>query len=485
MYILPDFRDLNNVTHSYINPKQIEVRGFYFMKFKLSLIFFLLGSSVPCSLFCQAVPKKLIEFGWDYPTVNKLKSEITEMEKAPFDGVVFSIDVDVFNVFDTVKLPDTYFKYDDLTKIKWKKFTDNFLFVRGIGHSGPHWLDDKSWQTISRNIEKLSKAIAVSNAKGIGFDAEYYYEDPTMNPWIYKPSLYNNLTYQQVGNFVRKRGSQFIRALQKYKPDVKILSFWLLGLVIDQNKNRPLPETDMALLPFFVEGMLESKTNASEIIDGNETAYWYTNPEDFILSGERLRNQGAKLILPALREKYKAISLAQCVYLDGLYAKFPEAERGFDKPTKERWLRNNLYHAYKTTDNYIWFYNEKINWWQDKVDSGVREIIEETKKVITAENNIKSIAPGQSKNFSSIEKPLVQEKFFEYNYVKSSNSIRIKLTSKSIKRLRLFQNSRQIYTITNPAGIITIPLNKIYNKQRSLIIITEDENLKIAVSYVN
>ena len=455
------------------------------MKVKLSFIFLFLCNSFPYFLLCQVVPKKLIEFGWDYPTANKLKSEITEMEKAPFDGVVFSIGVEVFNAFDTIKLQDSYFKYDDLVKIKWKKFTDNFLFVRGIGHSGPHWLDDKSWQTISRNIEKLSKAIAVSNVKGIGFDAEYYYEDPNMNPWIYKPSLYNNLTYQQVGNFVRKRGGQFIRALQKYKPDVKILSFWLLGLVIDQNKNRPLPETDMALLPFFVEGMLESKTNASEIIDGNETAYWYTNPEDFILSGERLRNQGVKLIMPALREKYKAVSLAQCVYLDGLYAKFPEAERGFDKPTKERWLRNNLYHAYKTSDNYIWFYNEKINWWQNKVDSGVREIINETRKVITTERNIKPISSGESKKFSFKEKTTLHEKSFDYSYIKATNSIRIKLYSNSIKRLRLFQNSRQIYTVSNPSGIFTISLSRIYNKQKSLIIITEDASLKTTVSYVN
>ena len=33
--------------------------------------------------------KKLIEFGWDEPSTSFMKAHIEEMEKTPFDGVVF------------------------------------------------------------------------------------------------------------------------------------------------------------------------------------------------------------------------------------------------------------------------------------------------------------------------------------------------------------------------------------------------------------
>ncbi len=50
------------------------------------------------------------------------------------------------------------------------KFTDNFLFVRGAGLSGAHWLDDESWTKIVKNIKYVSKALAFSKIKVIGFD---------------------------------------------------------------------------------------------------------------------------------------------------------------------------------------------------------------------------------------------------------------------------------------------------------------------------
>ena len=271
----------------------------------------------------ESTAKKLIEFGWDYPKISFLKSNISNMEKAPFDGVVFSFDFDIYNAFDTIQYSDSKFQYDDLSNIPWKKFTDNFLFVRGASHSGAKWLDDKSWLKISQNLKKVSKALAISKAKGIGFDSEYNYNDSLHNPWIYKASLYNNLTYQQVGSYVRKRGKQFIEALQANKPDVKILCFWLLGLVSMQNQYYPIAETGMALYPFFIEGMLDGKNKTSEIIDGNESSYWYQSSAEFVESGESLRKNGSKLITKSLRPELINVSLAQAVFFDGLYAKAP------------------------------------------------------------------------------------------------------------------------------------------------------------------
>jgi len=65
------------------------------------------------------------------------------------------------------------------------------------------------------------------------------------------------------------------------------------------------------------------------------------------------------LIKKSLQSKFKEVFLAQSVYFDGIYGKLPGTEKHFDKQSKEQWLGENLYNAYKTTDKYVWFYNEK------------------------------------------------------------------------------------------------------------------------------
>ena len=63
----------------------------------------------------------------------------------------------IFIILSISQLTDSKFQYDDLSRIDWKNFTDNFLFVRGASHSGSHWLDDKAWLRIVVNTKKVSK----------------------------------------------------------------------------------------------------------------------------------------------------------------------------------------------------------------------------------------------------------------------------------------------------------------------------------------
>jgi hypothetical protein len=425
--------------------------------------------------------KKLIEFGWDYPNVSFLKSNITSMEKMPFDGVVFSFDFDIYNAFDTTQFADSKFQFNDLSKIQWKKFTDNFLFVRGAGLSGPHWLDDNSWIKITRNLKNISKALAISKAKGIGFDPEFYFNNPKLNPWTYSPSLYNNLSYQEVGNYVRKRGKQFMQALQTEKPDVKILCFWLLGLVSDQTQSLPIDQTGMALYPFFVEGMLEGKNKSSEIIDGNESSYWYKTPESFVTSGEYLRDNGSKLIKKSLQSKFKEVSLAQSVYFDGIYGKLPGTEKHFDKQSKEQWLGENLYNAYKTTDKYVWLYGERVNWWKAGGDSVAAAIIKNVQQQINADWNNKNSILSET----SIQWGKGNNQGYDYSYSKSNHILTVKLLDKNFKIFQVYNNSRLIYELKDPQKNLTINLNEIYDQKGNLILLAINSNKITSVAYVN
>ncbi|HVX01416.1 MAG TPA: hypothetical protein VHA52_13415, partial [Candidatus Babeliaceae bacterium] len=100
------------------------------------LLFFFMGVLVFVS-HAQPLPaKKLIEYGWDYPTVSDLKSNIKQMEKAPFEGVCFSIDKNIYAAFDNTAYPDSKFQFNNLSGIPWQKFTDNFLIVRGTSLTG-------------------------------------------------------------------------------------------------------------------------------------------------------------------------------------------------------------------------------------------------------------------------------------------------------------------------------------------------------------
>lgn len=430
--------------------------------------------------------KKLIEFGWDFPNVSYLKANIAKMEEAPFDGVVFAFDFDIYNAFDTAQYLDSKFQYKDLSQIQWKKFSDNFLLVRGASYTGAHWLDDASWSKIIENLKKVSLAVKMSKAKGIGFDAEYYYKDPLLNPWLYKPSLYNNLSYQDLGKVVRKRGKQFMQALQTYKPDIKILSFWLLLLPYFQSVNQPIAETGMALYPFFVEGMLEGKNETSEIIDGNENSYGFQKAETYITSSVNLRDIGSNMISKSLLPDFNQISYAQAIFFDLLYAKSTEYDKGFDHETKARWLAYNLYNAYKTTDKYVWFYNERINWWKGDVDSGVAQIIKDVQEKISSEqNNKEDQISGTSLLYDFYPKEPAYDPGFSFDYTRSKNILQIKLLNSDIKRLRIFNNSKLIVDLKDPSTNSTVSLDKKYNGDGNLIILGTDSKGQYSVAYVN
>jgi len=79
----------------------------------------LLVISLPYFSFAQnEFNEKMIEFGWDYPSFNLLKNNITSLEKMPFDVVVFSFDFGIYNAFDTAQLADSKFQFNDLSNIQ-------------------------------------------------------------------------------------------------------------------------------------------------------------------------------------------------------------------------------------------------------------------------------------------------------------------------------------------------------------------------------
>ena len=215
---------------------------------------------------------------------------------------------------------------------------------------------------------------------------------------------------------------------------------------------------------------------------GQHKSEWWVN----MVRNLHRREEGSKLVSVSLQPNLQKVSLAQAVFFDLVYAKVPNSDKGFDNATKEKWLRYNLYNAFKTTDKYVWFYNERINWWKGQVDTGVARIINEVKdKIYLEQNNSDPQISGYSVILDFKGKTPDNYRGISFLYSRNKNAIHISLFDTGIKNIQLFNNSRIIYNIENPSNDFTINLNKKYNKKGNLIILAKDSKGIVSVAYVN
>ena len=391
--------------------------------------------------------KKVIEFGWDYPTMDYLRKHLPAMEQRPFDGVVFSFQPDIMEVFRPSPLPDSYFQWDALASLPFRKFTHNFFFIRLQSSDGAHWYDDAKWQIIEANTERLSLAVKTGKVKGCLLDPEYYGEDPLKNPWTYSPQQYPGRSFQQVKEQVRMRGSQFMRALQRHQRSQELLCLWIAGLVLaDQQSMRP-EQTRQALLPSFCEGMWMSKDTGIHIIDGNELSYWYRSPVDFLEKTAALMHQSKAMMHP--REKGKDsidLKMAQAVFYDGLFATHPSFDQKLGSEEKSNWHQQNLRFALATTDKYLWYYTERMNCWNE--DAWKNAAMQHLKQLYEEIHDNPGTGSKQAVAYKYTNQPPMRRMgaSFTATYIPTTGELRLIFPKSSTARINVYQNYSRIAT---------------------------------------
>ncbi len=314
--------------------------------------------------------KKIIEYGWDVPYPDFVRDNIREMEKRPFEGLIFRtrgfdhvLDVRPWNKAELQPQLDT------LAQIKWQKFTDNFLTVYAANRWKMDWFNDDQWKVITENMKLFSLAVQTANCVGVCFDPEPYGE----NPWAY-PGSYQDKSFDQVADQVRRRGQQFIVALQEHKKELKVLSFFLMALfpnVVDEPdpavRIQKLQKNSYALLPAFVVGMLEGASPGTILIDGNESAYYHESPLEFYKDYHLMRQRAQTLVSEPLRKKYNTnVQAGMALYIDQALAKRADRKvtSNFLTPDQQlKFFEHNVYYTLTTTDEYVWCYSERMNWW--------------------------------------------------------------------------------------------------------------------------
>lgn len=338
------------------------------------------------SLAAQTPTKKLIEFGWDRPSPAYMAANVTRMDSRPFDGVVlqFSTGPRVFRLtpVDTVALDrDAHL----LRGAQFKRLTSNFALMGLTPDSSWDWFDDRAWTTSESNVWRMARAARAGGLKGIALDYEPY----GRNPWDFRKLPHGNgRAFADYAAKVRSRGAQFMTAMQGAFPDIQLLTFFQMSYLdritakpTDTQRRGALSRTDYGLLPAFLSGMLEASGGAVRIVDGNERGYWYADTSDFQAGTKAVREGALRLIPDSLQASYQLrVRVGQTVFLDyilGVYvhpgdsiqARIPAANR-------MRRLQWNLYQALRNSDEYVWLYSQKIDWWKsDSLPSGLIETV--------------------------------------------------------------------------------------------------------------
>ena len=84
--------------------------------------------------------KKLIEYGWDSQTPAFIAEHIRDMEKRPFDGLIFRL-AGGTDVLDPKPWDESKFAADlaAIPRIEWKQFMDNLMVFLISLRSSPTW----------------------------------------------------------------------------------------------------------------------------------------------------------------------------------------------------------------------------------------------------------------------------------------------------------------------------------------------------------
>jgi hypothetical protein len=339
--------------------------------------------------------KKLIEYGWDVPTPSFMRDHLAEMETRPFDGIIFKL-AGGYNAFVKNPLTDAAMAEDReiLSRLPFKRFKDNFFLIWATAEPGFDWYDDALWRTILDNTRLISRTGHAAGGHGICFDPEPY----GFNPWNYsKQAQAGKHSFEEYRAKMRSRGASFMKALESETPSPVVLSFFYLSMVhwlMDEPDpvvvERELKGERWSLMPDFLLGMLEGASNRARFVDGNEYSYYYKSSEEFFRAYHTTRGRALSFVPVGLREKYRRqVQAGQALYVDHLFAlRQPRRDSyvSFKMTPEEqaKWFEHNTYYALYTTDEYVWCYSERMNWWKNETPAGLEDAILRARKKIAA-----------------------------------------------------------------------------------------------------
>jgi hypothetical protein len=324
----------------------------------LSLITVLVGTMAQGNGTSAA--RKLVEFGWDEPDTAFMRAHIAEMEKMPFDGCVFHINMTWQGWGEKIFTEaDVKGAIDDLNATPFKKFTQNFLRFNTTP-AKLDWFDDYS--AVTNNARLAAIVARKGRCPGLLFDIEQY----EGNLFDYRKQRdHETKSWDLYSAQARRRGREVMQAFQSGYPGIKLLLTFGYSLPWGESGQgkRPLSECHYGLLAPFLDGMLDAAEKGALLIDGCERAYGYKEAAQFQREYESMSRGLLPIVADA--EKYRRyFSFGFGLWMDNNWRKVGWNTDDFSKnyftPSA---FESSLRAALKQADEYVWIYTETPRWW--------------------------------------------------------------------------------------------------------------------------
>jgi hypothetical protein len=338
--------------------------------------------------------KKIIEFSHNSPTTTQYAENIKFYDKIPFDGISVKLSPEVgggnifmINDWEQVKKEAKDKELNKILSIKKNRtLKHNFLVMYGA--SQMDWFSPKDWELAKENIHFGAKLAKEGGFAGILWDPEPY--KPGKNPWKYDEQPHaDKYSYEEYYKVVMEKGREFVSIIQQEFPGAVIFSLRELSDFQDGSPFSQflLPVSNSAramdilnhswwgLHLAFTVGNVQALDPTTKFIDGNEEAYYYTSALEYFKFRDVIYNEALVLIPAELRTKFKGhYSIGHAVASDyiqghwfGLLNGFSNEQDGLGKVLSDderaKWFEHNMYYALLTSDEYMWIYTEKPNWW--------------------------------------------------------------------------------------------------------------------------
>ena len=359
--------------------------------------------------------KKLIKWGVDAPSCEEYGERIKDLERLPFDGWVVHTTLGINGGAAIIQgqMSSTHrFTYEDLKhNVESMKaggssrLTDNFLEVRTaagdlvakdaenketgrIEVEHPDWFSDADFEIVTSNWALMARIARESGMKGFMLDFEQWSHKNGKypRPWDYRFLVTHNRgeipSFEEHERMYRRRGSELAAAVCKAFPDIVLFSYMTLhnGAYSRINAtSNPDPElsalanTDHALYPAFLDGLLEGIPADSEtvLIDGG--SLYSANLNKRFLGYRNHAYADNSRYSKASPSAKSRMRLAFAVWVDS---------RGWRTKSDWSWpweqkppywgnqftpaeLEHAFYYALLNADKYAWVWNEKARFVSD------------------------------------------------------------------------------------------------------------------------
>ncbi len=332
--------------------------------------------------------KKVLEWGWDEPDTTFIRRHIADMERLPFDGLIFHMNSSTkgnlsWEAWGPRRFTQAEFRkaVEDLKATPFRGFRDRFLRMN-VTPGKTDWFDDAEWDVVRRNFAVAAQLARQTGCKGFMFDVEQY-EGQLFNYAKQKHTA--DRSFAVYRKQVRQRGREWIRAINGPFPDITILLTFGYSIARPATPGADRSTAGYGLLADFLDGVLDACTPGTVLVDAWESSYGYKHAAQFTRAYQTIKKHALDWTANPARYR-EHIRAGFGIWLDNNWRRkgwntSDFTRNYFTPPEFEMAVRSAL----QASDKYVWIYTEQPRWWnQEKLPKAYIDALARARKDASA-----------------------------------------------------------------------------------------------------